>query len=154
MGVGAGLYMYVVVVQSSRSLSHLLMSSCCSISYYCTAQHYKLHLSYAICYHNVYCRLQIMAADYTYTNARSEVWSTRHNALKHASQLVVCTITNNSSAVAEMGDRGHNRHGPKRAGLLCPFRGGAGSPSNTMWPGPRSTSVPSGVFIHPAVWPQ
>jgi len=35
---------------------------------------------------------------------------------------------NKSSVVAEMGDRGHNRHGP--------------------------TSVPSGVFIHPAVWPQ
>ena len=41
---------------------------------------------------------------------------------------------------------GHNRHGPKR-GLL-------GSPSNTMWPGPRSTSVQSGILIHPAVWPQ
>ena len=32
-----------------------------------------------------------------------------------------------SSAVPEMGDRGHNRHGPKRGGLLCPFRGEAGS---------------------------
>ena len=28
---------------------------------------------------------------------------------------------NKSSAVAEMGDCGHNRHGPKRGGLLCPF---------------------------------
>jgi len=28
MGVGAGLYVYDVVVKSSRSLSHLLMSSC------------------------------------------------------------------------------------------------------------------------------
>jgi len=28
MGVGAGLYMYDAVVKSSRSLSHLLMSSC------------------------------------------------------------------------------------------------------------------------------
>jgi len=28
MGVGAGLYMYDVIVKSSRSLSHLLMSSC------------------------------------------------------------------------------------------------------------------------------
>jgi len=28
MGVGAGLYMYDVVVKSSRSLSHLLVSSC------------------------------------------------------------------------------------------------------------------------------
>ena len=27
-----------------------------------------------------------------------------------------------SSAVAEMGDRGHNRHGPKRGGALCLFR--------------------------------
>ena len=30
MGVGADLYMYDVVVKSSRSLSHLLMSSCYS----------------------------------------------------------------------------------------------------------------------------
>jgi len=59
-----------------------------------------------------------------------------------------------SSAVAEMGDRGHNRHGPKRRGAAVPISRGAGSPSNTMWPGPRSTSVPGGVFIHPAVWPQ
>ena len=31
---------------------------------------------------------------------------------------------NKSSAIAEMGDRGHNAHGPKRGrwGLLCPFR--------------------------------
>jgi len=27
-------------------------------------------------------------------------------------------------------------------------------PSNTMWPGPRPTFVPSGILIHPAVWPQ
>jgi len=60
---------------------------------------------------------------------------------------------NNSSAVAEMGDRGHNRHGPKRGGCCAPFAG-AGTPSSTMWPGPRSTSVPSSVFIHPAIWPQ
>ena len=30
---------------------------------------------------------------------------------------------NKSSAVAEMGDRGHNRNVPKRVGVvLCPFR--------------------------------
>jgi len=28
------------------------------------------------------------------------------------------------------------------------FVGGAGSPSNTMSPGPRPTSVPSGILIH------
>ena len=32
--------------------------------------------------------------------------------------------------------------------------GGAGSPSNTMWPELRPTSVPSGILIHPTVWPQ
>ena len=38
---------------------------------------------------------------------------------------------------------------------VCPLLGaGALSPSSTMWPGPKSTSVTSGVFIHPAVWPQ
>jgi len=100
-----------------------------------------------------------------------------------------------------MGDRGHNRHGPKRGGLLCPFRGElrprliqcglgrgllpyqvasssiqlffatrdmgqklggvyalfsgvAGSPSNTKSPGLRPTSIPSGILVYPAVWPQ
>jgi len=44
----------------------------------------------------------------------------------------------------------------KVGGLLCPIfgRGEAGSPSNTMWPGPRPTSVPRCILIHPAVWPQ
>jgi len=32
--------------------------------------------------------------------------------------------------------------------------GGAGSPSNTTWPEPRTTSVLSGTLIHPTVWPQ
>jgi len=32
--------------------------------------------------------------------------------------------------------------------------GEAVSPSNTMSPGPRPTSVPSGTLIHPTVWPQ
>jgi len=45
---------------------------------------------------------------------------------------------------------GHNRHGPKIGGC-APF-GGAGSPSNTMLPGPRSTSIPN-ILIHPSVWP-
>ena len=33
-------------------------------------------------------------------------------------------ITNKSSAVAEMGGRGHNRHGPKRGGAAMPLMGG------------------------------
>ena len=53
-----------------------------------------------------------------------------------------------SSAVAEMGDRGHNTHG-RKTGAAVPFSWGSRSPSNTMWPGPRSTVVPTGVFINP-----
>jgi len=38
---------------------------------------------------------------------------------------------------------------------LCPFvGGGAGSPSNTMWLGPRSTCMKSFILIHQAVWSQ
>jgi len=36
-------------------------------------------------------------------------------------------------------------------GICC---GGATFPCNTVWPGPRPASVPSGILIHPAVWPQ
>ena len=60
---------------------------------------------------------------------------------------------NKSSAVAEMGDRAHNRH-RNDGGAAASISRRAGIPSNTMWPGPRSTSVPTGVFIHPEVWPQ
>jgi len=44
----------------------------------------------------------------------------------------------------------------QKVGAVPPFfgRGEAGSPSNTMWPEPRPTFVPSGTFSHPAVWPQ
>jgi len=40
------------------------------------------------------------------------------------------------------------------AGCSVPFRAGAGSPSNTMSPGLRPTSVPSGILIHPTVCSQ
>ena len=68
-----------------------------------------------------------------------------------------CLIKNKSSAAAEMDDRVHNRHRSKRGGCCAPFAGGgvrAGSPSNTMSPGLRPTSVPSGILMHPVVWPQ
>jgi len=42
-----------------------------------------------------------------------------------------------------MGDRGHNRHGPKRGGLLCPFRGQLG---------PRLTQVDIGPDHNFVVW--
>ena len=40
-----------------------------------------------------------------------------------------------------------------RGGCCAPF-GSSGSLSNTMWPETRPTFVPSGILIHPALWPQ
>ena len=42
----------------------------------------------------------------------------------------------------------------RKMGGAVPFSGGAGSPSNTKSPGTRPTSIPSGILVHPAVWPQ
>jgi len=43
----------------------------------------------------------------------------------------------------------------RKFGGLCPFGGeGAGSPLNTMWPGPRLTCMPSFILIRPTVWPE
>ena len=37
---------------------------------------------------------------------------------------------------------------------MCPFGGGgAGSPCDTMWPGPRPTYVQSFILIRQTVWP-
>jgi len=45
---------------------------------------------------------------------------------RQRTETVLQMVAQKSSAVAEMGDRGHNRHGPKRGGLLCSFRGELG----------------------------
>jgi len=48
---------------------------------------------------------------------------------------------------------GHNRHEPKTGGC-APLRGRNCDPRLTQRRLGRFTSVPSGIFIHPAVWPQ
>ena len=70
--------------------------------------------------------------------------------------LLYGTLINKSSAVAEMGDGlATIDMGRKVGGLLCPFfERRAESPFNTMSPGPRPTSIPSGIVIHPTVWSQ
>jgi len=50
---------------------------------------------------------------------------------------------------------GHNRHDPKIGGGAVPlWEGGAGSPSNTVWPRPRPTSMPSFILSHSTAWPE
>jgi len=60
-----------------------------------------------------------------------------------------------TAVISPGSDEGRNRFGPKIGGRLFPFKGwGAGSPSNTVWPGLRPTCTPSFVLIRPTVWPQ
>jgi len=64
---------------------------------------------------------------------------------------------NRSSAVAQIDDRLATIDMTRKVGVLwwcAPFHGGAGSSSNTMSPGPRPVSVPSGILIYPTVWPK
>jgi len=62
-----------------------------------------------------------------------------------------------SSVFAEMGDYLAIIDIGRKAGAAVPVSVGAGlGPHNynTMSPGPRPTSVPSGILIHSTVWPQ
>ena len=73
-------------------------------------------------------------------------------AVKLSGTSTFRSLGNKSSAVAEMGDRLATIDVGRKVGeLLCPSPWGVGSPSNTMSPGPRPTSVPSGILIHPTV---
>ena len=79
-------------------------------------------------------------------------WS---QVFKQTTIFFLSKSTNKSSAVAEMGDRlatigrGRNWGGAAVGGWVS-----TRSQSNTMWPGPRPTTLPSGILIHPTVWPQ
>ena len=42
----------------------------------------------------------------------------------------------------------------RKLGSVSLFWGGAGSPSNALWLGPRPTYMRSAILIHPAIWPQ
>jgi len=46
---------------------------------------------------------------------------------------------------------GHNRHGPKSGGCYVPLVVGTVSTSSKLSPGPRPTSIPSGILINPTV---
>jgi len=66
----------------------------------------------------------------------------------------ICLL-NKSSAVAEISDRlATIDMGRKVARGCCGSTGSLLGHHNTMWPGPRPTSLLSGILIHPTVWPQ
>jgi len=61
-------------------------------------------------YYGLNC-LSVISAEIFYTSAK--VYSCDE----------LTNFDNKNLAVAEMDDRGHNRHGPQRGRLLCPFHG-------------------------------
>jgi len=62
--------------------------------------------------------------------------------------------TNKSSAVAEMDDCLATTDMGQKGGLLCLFPGGAGPHLTQCAEIYLQSSIPSGILIHPAVWPQ
>jgi len=73
-----------------------------------------------------------------------------------ACQFLLTFYSNKSSGVAEMGERLATIDMTRKVGGAAALLsvGGTGSPSNTMSPGPRPTTVPSDILIHPTVWSQ
>ena len=65
-------------------------------------------------------------------------------------QSFVDKYSNKSSAVAEMGDRGHNRHGRKWGGAAVPLSRTAGTTSNTMWPACSEVYIRTKWRLHPS----
>ena len=61
--------------------------------------------------------------------------------------IKITTCNNKSSAVDEMDDRLDIDTGQKVGELLCPFRARGMGLHNTMLPGPRPSSVSSGILL-------
>jgi len=137
MSVGAGLYMYVVVVQKftfAISSPDEFLST-------------KLSMSSAS---------RVFVPDILTTGPgfrpRCMQWQIRGRGSSGSDEPFVAHHINvyNSSAVAEMGDRDHNRHGPRRGELLCTFAWGVGHRQTQYGLDRGILPVPSDVFIHPA----
>ena len=91
----------------------------------------------------------------TYVHTFTTCKTTRGDVRCGAAPQRNASTVNKSSAVAEIGDRLAIRDMSRKVkGSVSLFVGGAGSPPNTMSPGPRLTCVSSGILIHPTVWPQ
>jgi len=61
---------------------------------------------------------------------------------------------NTPTSQTDRQDRTDRQHRQRSDSLGCPFGGGgAGFPSNRMWPGPWPTCMPSFTLIHLTVWP-
>ena len=84
---------------------------------------------------------------------RQKVTLTESNIKIYKSQILEIA-SDKCSAVADMGDCLATIDISRKLGAV-PLLGVSWVPMyNTMWPGPKPTFVPSGILIHPTVWPQ
>ena len=84
---------------------------------------------------------------------------TQNTSFRRRSSQAISWLTtenNKSSAVAGMGNRLTTIDMGRKVGAAVPLSVAElhQSPPETMLPGLRPTSVPSGILIHPAIWPQ
>jgi len=166
-------FVYDIVVKSSRSLSQLLLSFFCHVMW-CDDDVDKVCLF----------KTQMVSLIGQLADTPSCGWPTRglvksqtgqiedwtsHGLVNSRTRQIANTAANSSSyplccgryfednykssAVADMGDRLATIDIGRKFGAV-PLLEGAGPSSNTMSSGLRPTSVPSGILIHPAVWPQ
>jgi len=95
-----------------------------------------------MCHRNRYYKVELFSPDRL------------HSWLLNSHELLVMLPFNKCSVVAEMCDRLATTDMDRKEGDAVPLSGGAGFPSNTMWSQQRSTFLPRGILIHPAVWPR
>jgi len=154
-----------IVTTYIRVLSSICFITChfkyfCCFLYFCACIVIKMQPAFRVrwCEFNVYSDLSsLIFWSFFSTHIFDLVRSYIHNGGGHLAQ---CGLDQGSppSQVPfwSIQPFRHSRHRSKMGRGLRPLFGavGAGSPSNTMWSGPRPTSVPSGILIHATVWPQ
>ena len=70
----------------------------------------------------------------------------------HGPKIGGCSPLEEGRWVPHLTQCGQGRR--RKLGAVSLWGGGAGSPSNTLWPRPKPTSLPSDILIHPVAWPQ
>ena len=76
------------------------------------------------------------------------------SVFRHTAAEISVAVVNKSSVVAKMGDRLATIDMGRKLGAVLLLGELHWYPSNTMWPGPRPTSAPTGILIHLTVWLQ
>jgi len=100
-------------------------------------------------------RVQLAEAEApTHHNNTCIMYDALTTTVKHINVWNICPYVQVLSSSWDERPFGHNRHGPKSGGCAPFYRGSLVPHLTTMSPGPRTSSVRSGILIHSAVWLQ